>query len=85
MSDLAIDRKLEYIENLLKKVQLPWEGYSNIPFYVEVKKPRPSMSKHDSRPTYWDYDDGEYLYACVNWMPDILKYIEDLKKEANDA
>lgn len=35
---------------------------SNVPFYVQVKKPRSSMSKHDDkRPEYWHYDDGVFV------------------------
>lgn len=73
-------RTLRILTALLKRVELPWTGSANIPFYVVVQKPRPSMSKHDDRPVFWNYDDGEYLYACVNWVPFILDYVRRLRR-----
>ena len=74
-------QKIERLTALLKKVHLPWTGGANVPFYVEVTKPRPSMSKHDgTRPTYWGYDDGEYLYCAVNDVPALLARITTLEE-----
>lgn len=82
---MEIQKTLEAIEEKLKKVALPWYGTSNYPFYVDVRKPRESLSKHDyKRPTYWHQDDGEYLFYCVNVMPDILKYVRKLEDELKE-
>src|SRR5271166_1597116 len=42
----------------------PWGPWSaNVPFYVNVKKPSPSMSKHDAdRPTYWKKENENFIY-----------------------
>ena len=79
----SVKFKLEFLESLSGKIApLPWDFTSNVPFYTRVVKPRPSASKHDARPEYWDYYDGEYVAACVNWMPDILKYVRELEEIA---
>lgn len=58
----------------------PWANKwsSNYPFYVDVRKPAPSLSKHDAeRPTYWRVQDAEYIAAV---SPDVvLKLIERLR------
>lgn len=74
---------MKKIKQLLNKIQpLPWHFQGNTPFDVQVKKPRESLSKHTERnPNSWHYDDGEYLALCVNEMPNLLKYVEDLEKE----
>lgn len=77
---MTIQQTIRLIEKSLKKVKLPWYGTSNYPFYVDIRKPRESLSKHDYKmPSYWQHDDGEYLLFCVNEMPKILEYIKDLE------
>ncbi len=67
-------------EAMEKIAPLPWQFAANVPFYVEVTKPRASQSKHDhKRPEYWDYNDGVYLAYCVNMMPELLDYIAELE------
>jgi len=80
-TSMRINNTLKYLEDCLKKVELPWYATSNVPFYVDIKKPRPSLSKHDVRPTYWEYNDGCYMMSAVNEMPRILKYIRKLQRE----
>jgi hypothetical protein len=64
----------------------PWgEWGCNYPFYVDVKKPAPSLSKHDSeRPTYWRMEDALFV---LNFHPgkvlELLDCIEELEKNAN--
>lgn len=76
---------LKSIQESLKKVKLPWTATENYPFYIDVRKPRESLSKHDSeRLTYWDIYDGEYMLKCVNEMPKILKYIKSLERKLKE-
>ena len=76
------EERLKRLEEMSKKVVLPWIATGNIPFYVDVRKPRPSDSKHDDKvSTYWKMEDGEYMLLCTNWMPEILEYIRKLEKE----
>jgi len=71
---------LKLIELKLRKVQLPWTASTNVPFYADIRKPRPSLSKHDgTRPSYWHINDAEYMLLCVNEMPAILEYIKKLQ------
>lgn len=77
---MTIVEKIDELEHLARRVDLPWTATENVGFYVNVTKPRESNSKHDrERPTYWYPDDGHYLLACANWMPEILEYIGDLE------
>lgn len=73
--------KLIRIEKLMHQISpLPWEFSANIPFDVQVKRPRESQSKYSStNPHSWDYSDGIYLANCVNEMPNILKYVWELE------
>lgn len=80
MENRKIEDTLKYIKERLEKVQLPWTATGNYPFYVDVRKPRESLSKHDyERPSYWQVDDASYMLYCVNEMPAILEYIKDLE------
>lgn len=77
-------KTVEHIKKLLEKTHpLPWKNSSgNIPFYIDLVKPRSSLSKHDSkRPTYWHYDDAAYVLACIHEMPLLLTYIEELESK----
>jgi hypothetical protein len=58
----------------------PWMG--NCPFYVIVKKPAPSLSKHDDeRPTYWPYNDGKFVLTFnPQAVLELLDEIERLKE-----
>lgn len=83
-----INRPTEAIESLKKALKsihpLPWEFSANVPFNVDLKKPRASLSKHDDeRPTYWHYEDGLYAAIAVNAMPELLSYIEELEAKLN--
>ena len=83
---MNIEKIIINLKSLLTKAApLPWTSGGNIPFYVDLKKPRPSMSKHDhKRPTYWDYNDGAYLLYAVNSVPTLISYIESLEKELSE-
>jgi hypothetical protein len=55
----------------------PWSG--NWPFYVDVRKPSQSLSKHDdTRPTYWRYEDAEFV---LNFAPEVVIALLDRIKE----
>jgi hypothetical protein len=58
----------------------PWSG--NYPFYVMVKKPAPSLSKHDhERGDFWRYQDGEYVLAFNPKVAlELLNRISDLEE-----
>lgn len=57
-----------------------WGGWnSNAPFYVDVRKPSPSLSKHDEeRPTYWRYEDGVFVAAAS--PKNILELLDEIDK-----
>jgi hypothetical protein len=51
----------------------------NPPFYVDVPKPRQSMSKHDlERPTYWNYDDG--VFVAVFQPSLVLELLDEIDR-----
>ena len=59
----------------------PWTG--NYPFNVDVRKPAPSLSKHDNeRPTYWRYEDAVFV---LRFSPEtvtmLINRIEELERE----
>ena len=58
--------------------QKPMEVASNIPFNCVVNKPRPSMSKHDERPNYWNYDDGVFIAAFQ--PPTVMALLEEIER-----
>lgn len=74
-------------EYALNAWQEPMEFNANVPFYVEVKKPRPSNSKHDDkRPTYWNYDDGLYIAATQpKVILELLDYIDTLEQDFENS
>lgn len=80
-----LQRTIDLLETLLLKIKpLPWEWNGNIPFYIDVSKPRPSLSKHDydnKRPTYWHHDDGMYASVAIHAIPQLLAEIKRLNKE----
>lgn len=62
----------------------PWSG--NYPFNVDVKKPAPSLSKHDhKRPTYWRWQDGlfvlEFNPKVVLELLDRIQSLENPEKK----
>lgn len=71
--------KLNQLKKLLEKVELPWSFSANYPFNVVVEKPRASLSEHDEKPTYWHWDDGVYMAAAVNELPNLIARIEQLE------
>jgi hypothetical protein len=61
----------------------PWGPWSsNIPFYVSVIKPAPSLSKHDhDRDTYWRVEDALHvLHFNPKMALELLDEIERLKE-----
>lgn len=78
MNDLKIIE-----EKLNASTPAPWEATGNYPFYVDMKKPGPSLSKHDlDRPTYWSYPDAEFVLLARNkFVPEMLEEIKKLREE----
>ena len=61
----------------------PWGPWgANIPFYITVEKPAPSLSKYDhERANYWRYEDGLFfLYFCPKTALELLDEIERLQE-----
>lgn len=79
--DKDLQKAIENFKELMAKVDTRyWEFGANIPFYVDMKKPRPSLSKHDDeRPTYWHYDDGSFVAMALYLAPKLIEYIEKEK------
>jgi hypothetical protein len=56
----------------------PWKAGGNYPFYVDLRKPADSLSKHDSeRPTYWRYQDG--LFVLTFNPKTVLELLDSLE------
>jgi len=69
-------------------------GSVNYPFYVDLKKPAPSLSKHDDeRPTYYRYQDAQFILLCwnggVETLLDEIRFLRrelaDVRKEVNES
>lgn len=62
------DEKIAKIKKRVEEISEPWGPFSgNYPFYVVVKKPAPSLSKHEGTPRgahMWRYQDGEFVAAA---------------------
>jgi hypothetical protein len=78
---------IDQLEKMLAKCPpFPWEFGGNVPFYVDVRKPRPSLSKHDdARPSYWHYDDGLYVSAAIHSVPKLIEEIKRLELALDQA
>lgn len=63
-----------------------WTGTGNYPFYVDIKKPAPSLSKHDrERPTYWRYQDGVFVLAfSPKQVLELFKHIDELETKLKE-
>ncbi len=74
---------IKQIEKLLaEKTPELWEASSNEPFYIDLRKPAPSLSKHDDiRPTYWLPQDAKFVLWCANGGVQMLL---DRIKELNE-
>lgn len=58
----------------------PWTAAGNLPFYVDLRKPAPSLSKHDKEcPTYWKVADAEFVLMARSVVPELIAEIERLK------
>ena len=77
------DKLVEIKERFKKTTQGEWTAYVNYPFYIDLRKPSPSLSKHDSeRPTFWSMNDGLFvLNAHNNDIPWLIEEVERLRKE----
>ena len=78
-----MNTKLKQLKLLLdNKTQSTWTASGNLPFYAELDKPAPSLSKHDSeRPTYWRVQDVEFVLAMANGgVQALFDEIERLKR-----
>jgi hypothetical protein len=64
----------------------PWGPMNaNYPFYVDMEKPAPSLSKHDQdRPTYWRYQDAIYVLSFNPVVViELIEKIEELEAKLN--
>jgi hypothetical protein len=60
-----------------------WTGTANIPFYVVLEKPRPSLSKHEGTKRgadMWHYDDGIFVACAKRDMGKLINHIDALQK-----
>ena len=52
---------------LKKKTETPWTASGNYPFYATLRKPAPSLSKHDKpNDDLWYYPDVTFVLMCAN-------------------
>jgi hypothetical protein len=67
-------------EVAMKATPGPWGPWnSNMPFYVVVDKPAPSLSKHDDdRPTYWRFEDGVFVLQFNPVM--VLELLDEIER-----
>ena len=62
----------------------PWTASGNVPFNVDLCKPRPSLSKHDAnRPTYWHVDDAMFVLNARVMLPRLLDALELARAQRN--
>lgn len=73
------DQELKEIKDRAEKSH-QFTGTSNVPFYVHLKRPRQSLSKHDSEKyddiNFLHYDDGIFI---ANAKDDVLKLISEIE------
>lgn len=75
-------RLFEIEERLEKMYAGEWTASANLPFNVDVKKPRPSLSKHDDKcPTYWHMDDALFILNARQDVAFLLDLVKQLNKE----
>lgn len=79
--DLDLKELRKIVEKATPGPWGPWTG--NYPFYVDVRKPGPSLSKHDhTRPTYWSYADASFvLHFNPETVMMLLNRIEELENK----
>ncbi len=72
--------RIEEIKKRLNEVTPgPWgpKWSMNYPFYVDVRKPAPSLSKHDlERPTYWKMQDAIFVASAESDIRYLLELLE---------
>ncbi len=69
-------KRLDAIRQAIEKATPleKWEFFANYPFYVQVKKPASSLSKHDdTRSDLWRVEDGELLALAVHQIGKLEK------------
>jgi hypothetical protein len=84
MQEITVEQMQKALEN---KTSVVWLGSGNYPFYVDLKKPAPSLSKHDhERPTYYRYQDAQFILLCWNGgVQVLLDHIKFLQRELDDS
>ena len=71
MTDKDLIDKLIKLNN--EAAPSPWYGNANIPFNASIDKPRPSLSKHDSKcPHYWRVEDVALVLELRNNLDQLL-------------
>jgi hypothetical protein len=80
---MLTNKELESIKEYSDKATPgPWTASGNIPFYVDLVKPAQSLSKHDlDRPTYWRYEDGEFVLNARMDIPRLLEHIVEMESD----
>ena len=85
MENLDLKKLREVAEKATPGPWGPWSG--NYPFYVEVKKPAPSLSKYEGEKraeSYWRYEDAVFV---LQFNPEtvimLLDRIKELESEIN--
>jgi hypothetical protein len=76
---------LKFLEEVISKASPKFGPYtSNYPFYADVTKPAPSMSKHDhERPTYWRIEDAVFIAVAREFLPKLVEEVKRLQKVEN--
>lgn len=81
------DEKIAKIRKRVAEISEPWGPFSgNYPFYVVVKKPAPSLSKHEGTPRgehMWRYQDGEFVAAAPFDIKFLLAELDKKEEELN--
>jgi hypothetical protein len=84
MQEITVEQMQKALENATSG---NWTGFSNRPFYSVIRKPGPSLSKHDdTRDTYWRCEDVEFVLLCKNGgVQVLLDHIKFLQRELEDS
>lgn len=81
MTDIEQKRLEEIAARLEKMYAGEWIASANLPFNVDVRKPRPSLSKHDHKHlTYWHIDDAIFVLNARQDVAFLLDLVKQLTK-----
>lgn len=75
-----LDKYLRECEERVSKCANFPEATANLPFYVVMNKPRPSLSNSDSKePTFWHPDDALFVLHARKDIPLLLSMLTEAK------